>query len=84
MFGGSRLDQMTLSYSTYRQTADAGNNLAIALQFNLDHDVTALNDGNPVNGFEDFQGRLVYEPYQTFGGGVTQGAWQAWTAHSGK
>ena len=84
VFGGSRLDQMTLSYSTYRQTADAGNNLAIALQFNLDHDVTALNDGNPVNGLEDFQGRLVYEPYQTFGGGVTQGAWQAWTAHSDK
>lgn len=36
-YQGVRLDRITsLRYSTHRQTADAGNNLAIALQFNVD------------------------------------------------
>ena len=38
---GTRLDRVTdLHYSTYRQSSDAGNNLAIALQFNVDYDLT--------------------------------------------
>src|SRR4051812_82352 len=42
-YNGTRFSQITeLSYSTFRQTSDAGNNLAIALQFNVDFD---LNDG---------------------------------------
>lgn len=77
LFAGTRFaDMTTLEYSTYRQSADAGNNLAIALQFNLDHDVTDANNL--------FQGRLVFEPYQTFPGGVTQGAWQTWNALAGR
>ena len=64
VFGGSRLDQMTLSYSTYRQSVDAGNNLAIALQFNVDYDLTDAATG--------YQGRLVYEPYQGNSGTVPQ------------
>lgn len=92
VYGGTRLDQLQLSYSTYRQTADAGNNLAIALQFNLDHDVTSLTDGvtpgTPAvatpDGNEDFQGRLVFEPYLTFSGGIPQNTWQQWDADQGK
>ena len=54
---GTPLDQITeLSYSTYRQSADAGNNLAIALQLNVDYDLTDAD--------RSYQGRLVYEPYR--------------------
>lgn len=54
-YGGTRFDQVTtLRYSTYRQTTDAGNNLAIALQFNVDYDLTDSLTG--------YQGRLVFEP----------------------
>lgn len=36
-YQGTRLDHVTaLRYSTYRQSADTGNNVAIALQFNAD------------------------------------------------
>ena len=36
-FAGTRFDHLTaLAYSTYRQSADPGHNLAIALQFNVD------------------------------------------------
>jgi len=74
---GTHLSQFTsLRYDTYRQTADAGNNLAISLQFNLDYD---LNDANT-----SYQGRLVFEPYLTAGGTVVQGAWQSWDALAGK
>lgn len=83
-FGGAPLGQLQVSYDTYRQSADAGNNLAIAVQFNLDHDVTALMDVITVDGIDDFQGRIVFEPYQTFGGGVSQGTWQTWDADQGR
>ena len=40
-YGGIRFDAITtLQYSTYRSSVDAGNNLAIALQFDADYDVT--------------------------------------------
>jgi hypothetical protein len=76
-YGGLRLDQVTtLSYSTYRQTVDDGNNLAIALQLNVDYDLSDASTG--------YQGRLVYEPYQTSGGQVLQSTWQTWDAMAGK
>lgn len=76
-YQGTRFSQITeLSYSTYRQSADPGNNLAVALQFNADFD---LNDA--ANGY---QGRIVFEPYQARSGEVTQGQWQTWDAKAGK
>jgi hypothetical protein len=66
-----RLDAITtLEYSTYRSSADLGNNLAIALQFNVAYDLTAA--------IQPWQGRLVYEPYHSNGGAVGQGVWQTW------
>lgn len=55
-----------LSYSTYR--AAGGPALAIALQFNIDTDLT--------DAVTSWQGRLVYEPYYTHP--VVTGAWQTW------
>lgn len=76
-FVGTRFDQLTtLRYSTYRQTADAGNNLAIALQFNVDYDLADAATG--------YQGRIVFEPYQGTGGNVPQSTWQEWDAKAGK
>jgi len=75
-YGGTRLDHLTaLGYSTYRQSTDPGNNQAVALQVNVDYDLTDAATG--------YQGRLVYEPYQGNGGGVSQGAWQRWDAKAG-
>ncbi len=66
-YQGLRLNAITnLEYSTYRTSG--GDALAIALQFNIDADVTDNSD--------DFQGRLVYEPYYTHT--VTTGEWQTW------
>ncbi len=76
-YAGTRFADITaLSYSTYRQSADAGNNLAIALQFNVDYDLTDATTG--------YMGRIVFEPYQGAGGTVTQNTWQAWNALNGK
>lgn len=76
-FQGVRFDQITeLRYATYRQTADPGNNLAIALQFNADFDLNDAATG--------YQGRLVFEPYQGVGGNVKQNVWQDWDAKAGK
>ncbi|MCY7378155.1 MAG: hypothetical protein LH467_02310 [Gemmatimonadaceae bacterium] len=76
-YAGTRFDAITtLEYSTYRQSVDSGNNLAIAFQVNADYD---LNDA--VTGW---QGRLVFEPYQGNGGNAVQGIWQRWDAKAGK
>jgi len=76
LFSGTRFsDITTLSYSTYRQSADAGNNLAIALTFNVDYDLNDLATG--------FAGRIVFEPYEGLGGNVTAGNWQTWDAKAG-
>lgn len=73
-YGGTYFrDITTLQYSTYR-TAGAPA-LAIALQFNVDYDLTDTNTA--------WQGRLVYEPYQS-GAVVTTGAWQTWNPLLGK
>jgi hypothetical protein len=75
-YQGTRFDAITdLRYWTYRQSADAGNNLAIALQVNADFDLTDRSSG--------YQGRLVFEPYQGVGGTVLSGTWQEWDARSG-
>ena len=55
-----------LEYSTYRTTGSSA--LAIALQFNIDFDLT--------DAITVFQGRLVYEPYYTHT--VVTGEWQTW------
>lgn len=74
---GTPLNQITtLSYDTYRSSVDAGNNLAISFQFNIDFSTTDL--------LTSFQGRLVFEPYQGVGGNVFQNTWQHWDALSGK
>lgn len=66
-YQGLRLDHITtLQYSTYRTSGASA--LAIALQFNIDSDVTDANNA--------FQGRLVYEPYYTQT--VNTGQWQSW------
>lgn len=78
-YAGTRLDQFTrLEYSTYRSSADAGNNLAISLQLEIDFDVTDL--------FTGFQGRLVFEPYFTpgVGGTIISGQWRTWNALAGR
>lgn len=76
-YQGTRLDRITdLRYSTYRQSADPGSNLAIALQFNADYDLTDASVG--------YQGRLVFEPYQGLGGNVPVATWQSWDTKAGK
>ena len=76
-YKGTRFDRFTdLHYSTYRQSADAGNNLSIALQFNVDYDLT--------DAVTAYQGRIVFEPYQGKSGNVAPSTWQQWDAKAGK
>lgn len=76
-YGGTRFDRITkLSYSTYRQSADPSKNLAIALQFNVDYDLSDTATA--------WQGRIVFEPYQGIGGNVPDSTWQEWDALSGR
>lgn len=56
----------TLSYSTYRVSGAPA--LAVALQLNVDADITDANNA--------WQGRLVYEPYHTKT--VNTGVWETW------
>lgn len=79
LYSNTRLTDITeLSYSTYRTSVDAGNNLAIALQLNVDYDV---NDATTT-----WQGRLVYEPYNTpgIGGTIIQDTWNNWDTLTGR
>jgi hypothetical protein len=76
-YAGTRFDAITeLLYATYRQSADSGRNLAIALQVNVDYDLTDQSVG--------YQGRLVYEPYQSAPGTVLDTTWESWDARAGK
>ena len=51
-YSGTLLSQLTtLEYSTYRSSADPGDNLAISLQLDIDYDMTDANKA--------WQGRLV-------------------------
>ncbi len=69
-------DLSTLSYSTYRSSADVGNNLAISFQLNIDYSPTDANTG--------WQGRLVFEPYNGASGTVLANTWQTWNALNGQ
>ena len=65
-----------LEYSTYRQSADAGNLLALALQFNVDYDLTDLNTA--------WQSRIVFEPYHGLpSASIPSGTWQTWDVIAG-
>lgn len=71
-FPGTPFADITgLSYSTYRSAG--GDALAMALQFNVDYDLTDAN--------EAWQGRLVYEPYHSET--VLTGEWQTWNPLQG-
>lgn len=73
-YGGTYFrDITTLQYSTYRTSGAPA--LAIALQFNVDYDLTDADTS--------WQGRLVFEPYQS-GAVVTTGTWQTWDPMLGK
>ena len=68
-YAGTRLDQISeLRYSTFKNT-NPDQAVDIALQFDIDYDGAGGNAA--------YQGRLVFEPYQT---GVTpqQNVWQTW------
>ena len=76
-YAGTRLDAITkLNYFTYRSSSDAGNNLAIAIQFDMDYDLTDASVA--------WQGRLVFEPYMKTSGTVLEDVWQSWDALEGK
>jgi hypothetical protein len=69
-YQGVRLADITqLDYWTWRTSpATTGFPYAISLQFNIDFDLTDINEG--------YQGRLVYEPYFTHT--VQPSMWQHW------
>ncbi len=70
-FPGTPFASITsLSYGNYRAAPSDGI-LANTFQFNVDYD---LSDGDT-----SWQGRLVFEPYQT-GAPVPGGTWQTWDA----
>ncbi|MDX1747320.1 MAG: hypothetical protein R3324_15390, partial [Halobacteriales archaeon] len=60
------MDVTSLEYSTYRSAGGAAE--AVALQFNVDYDLTDSDTS--------WQGRLVYEPYYTQT--VLDDTWQTW------
>ncbi len=69
-YGGIKLSDITrLTYSSWQQSPNAAT--APALQF----DVKSY-----VSGAAAYEGRLVFEPYQTPGNTVQQGVWQDWDA----
>ena len=65
----------TLQYSTFRASPAEPSPLAISLQLNVDSDLTDADNS--------FQGRLVFEPYQS-GATVNTGAWQTWNTLEGR
>jgi hypothetical protein len=75
-YAGARMDDITsLRYRSY-QDNNANTVVAISLQFDIDYN---LNDANNA-----FQGRLVFEPYQSPAqGAVQQNVWQTWDALAG-
>ena len=72
-YGGTRFDDLSeLQYGSY-QTTNPNPAYAPSLQFDIDYDLTDATN--------TFQGRLVFEPYQT--GTVQQNVWQNWDALAG-
>jgi hypothetical protein len=75
-YGGTAFSQITkLEYSTYQNPANSNPIVTIALQLNFDHNLTDADNS--------WQGRLVFEPYYTFGTPAL-GSWQTWDALAGK
>lgn len=75
-YQGTKLADITkLTYSSYQATTNTSNATAIALQFNVDRDLTDANSS--------WQGRIIYEPYQNNGGTVPLGTWNQWDAING-
>jgi hypothetical protein len=75
-YGETPFSQITkLEYSTYQNPTNSNQIVAIALQLNVDSDLT--------DGDTSWQGRLVFEPYYTYGT-PTLGSWQTWDALAGK
>ena len=75
-FLGTKLsDLTTLSYWSYQDASNPSNATAIALQLNVDKDVTDSDNS--------WQGRVVYEPYLNNGGTVPLGVWSRWDALNG-
>ncbi|HYM15593.1 MAG TPA: right-handed parallel beta-helix repeat-containing protein [Dehalococcoidia bacterium] len=71
-YGGTLLSNITsLSYSTYQTSAGV---TAISLQFDIAYDVADTN----------WQGRLVFEPYEDPANTVSSGIWQTWTPKTGR
>jgi hypothetical protein len=72
-YGGTRMDDITtLQYGSF-QNNNANTVVAASLQFDIDYNLTDANN--------NFQGRLVFEPYQS--GTVQQNVWQTWDARAG-
>jgi hypothetical protein len=72
-YAGTRMDDISgLGYYSY-QNNNTNTVVAPSLQFDIDYD---LNDAS-----NTFQGRLVFEPYQS--GTVQQNVWQNWDALAG-
>lgn len=68
-------DINNLKYSTFQATTNVSNATALALQFNVDQNVTDTDNS--------YQGRIIYEPYNNNGGVVPKGTWNQWDAFSG-
>ncbi len=76
-YAGTRLDHLTtLTYRSYRSSPNPGKFLAVSLQLDVDYDLTDANTA--------WQGRLVFEPYQTVGNTIAEDTWYTWDALAGK
>lgn len=73
-YAGLRLaDMTTVKYSNFGNLTPQ----SIAFQFDVDSDLADTNTG--------YQGRLVYEPYQTYGNSaVVPNTWKTWDVLQGK
>ncbi|MDX6692429.1 MAG: trimeric autotransporter adhesin [Blastocatellia bacterium] len=72
-YAGTRMDDIAdLRYSSY-QDNNSNTVVAPSLQFDIDYDLA--------DTFTGYQGRLVFEPYQS--GTVQQNVWQNWNALAG-
>ncbi len=75
-FAGTRFDRITtLGFHSYRDSIDPGTLLSLSLQFDVDYDLT--------DSVGSWQGRLVFEPYQTVGNTIADRTWYQWSPLDG-
>ena len=75
-YAGTRMSDITgLIYNSY-QNNNVNTVVAPSIQFDIDYD---LNDAS-----NNYEGRLVFEPYLTPPGTVLQNVWQNWDARAGR